>query len=98
LETSNSEIFQVSARSQGAKPDSEGVRLTQVRLKDAGFDPGPIDGRRGAKTTAALLRFQAGCTMLKNLPPTWDQQFRAGDKPSSRSMEKKANPRQRNRP
>jgi peptidoglycan hydrolase-like protein with peptidoglycan-binding domain len=92
LETSNSEIFQASGPSQAVKPDSEEVRLIQVRLKDAGFDPGPIDGRRGPKTTAALLRFQAGCTMLKNLPPTWDQALRAGDKPSSRSTEDKGQP------
>jgi len=79
LETSNSEIFEVSAGSQ-ARPDSEGIRLIQVRLKDAGFDPGPIDGRSGAKTRAAFLRFQAGCTTLKNLPPAWNQELRTEDK------------------
>jgi hypothetical protein len=79
LETSNSEIFEVSAESQ-AKPDSESIRLIQVRLKDAGFDPGPIDGRSGAKTRAAFLRFQAGCTTLKNLPPAWNQELRTEDK------------------
>jgi peptidoglycan hydrolase-like protein with peptidoglycan-binding domain len=78
LETSNSEIFEVSAGSQ-ARPDSEGIRLIQVRLKDAGFDPGPIDGRSGAKTRA-FLRFQAGCTTLKNLPPAWNQELRTEDK------------------
>ncbi len=59
---------------------SEGTRLIQVRLKDAGFDPGPIDGILGAKTRAAFLRFEAGCTMLKNLPATLNQDLRAADR------------------
>jgi peptidoglycan hydrolase-like protein with peptidoglycan-binding domain len=79
LETSTSEIFEAPAGSQ-AKPDSESIRLIQVRLKDGGFDPGPIDGRPGAKTRAALLRFQAGCTTLRNLPAAWNQELRAEDK------------------
>ncbi len=49
-------------------PKSDEIRMIQVRLKDAGFDPGPLDGVSGAKTRSALLRFQAGCTMLQNLP------------------------------
>lgn len=30
----------------------------QAKLKRLGFDPGPLDGRRGPKTTAAVKRFQ----------------------------------------
>lgn len=30
----------------------------QQKLKDAGFDPGPIDGKFGAQTREALLKFQ----------------------------------------
>ena len=44
------------------------VRLVQVRLKDAGFDPGPIDGIDGAKTQSALLALQSGCMMLDTVP------------------------------
>jgi peptidoglycan hydrolase-like protein with peptidoglycan-binding domain len=40
------------------------VRLVQVRLKDAGLDPGPIDGIDGVKTQSARLALQSGCTML----------------------------------
>jgi peptidoglycan hydrolase-like protein with peptidoglycan-binding domain len=90
LETSTSQVLEAPGGSQVAKPGSEEVRLTQVRLKDAGFDPGAIDGRPGAKTKAAFLRFQAGCTMLKNLPPTWNRELRAGDKPSSGLAEEKS--------
>jgi peptidoglycan hydrolase-like protein with peptidoglycan-binding domain len=32
--------------------------MTQQRLKALGYDPGPIDGIRGATTKEALRRFQ----------------------------------------
>lgn len=35
------------------------VRETQAWLKAFGFDPGPIDGYAGARTTAAVKRYQA---------------------------------------
>jgi Putative peptidoglycan binding domain/CHAP domain len=44
----------VSNQSVGAP-----VRELQQALKDAGFDPGPIDGDFGPQTRAALMRFQA---------------------------------------
>jgi His-Xaa-Ser repeat protein HxsA len=34
------------------------IRLVQQRLKAAGFDPGAIDGVLGAKTRAALRKYQ----------------------------------------
>ncbi len=37
---------------------TEEVRLVQARLKDAGFDPGPVDGILGPKTKAALSRYR----------------------------------------
>jgi len=46
---------------------AEEVRLMQLRLKDAGFNPGPIDGIDGRKTQAALLALQSGCKMLDNV-------------------------------
>jgi peptidoglycan hydrolase-like protein with peptidoglycan-binding domain len=36
---------------------NERIRLDQVRLKQAGFDPGPIDGILGPKTKAAKQRY-----------------------------------------
>ncbi len=44
------------------------VRLVQVRLKDAGFDPGPIDGIGGVKTHAALAALQSDCAMVEDGP------------------------------
>ncbi|AKL97007.1 putative peptidoglycan-binding domain-containing protein [Clostridium aceticum] len=41
----------------GSRGDS--VRQLQQLLKDAGFDPGPIDGIFGSKTQAAVIAFQA---------------------------------------
>lgn len=44
----------------------EEIRIVQVRLKDAGFDPGPIDGIAGPKTTSALIRLHSGCALATN--------------------------------
>ena len=63
-------------------PNNEEVRLLQVRLKDSGFDAGPIDGVLGAKTQSALLRLQSGCTLLKDLPWTLDNNFQTSERPA----------------
>lgn len=43
-----------------AEPRSrEDVRILQLRLRDAGFDPGPFDGIMGPKTRAALAQYEA---------------------------------------
>jgi peptidoglycan hydrolase-like protein with peptidoglycan-binding domain len=46
----------------------EEIRLIQVRLRDAGFDPGPFDGTLGARTKSALFRMQSGCGAVKDFP------------------------------
>src|SRR5882757_9592608 len=44
----------------GARPLSyDEVRETQAWLKAFGFDPGPLDGVPGSRTTAAVKRYQA---------------------------------------
>jgi len=43
------------------------IRRMQVRLRDVGLDPGPVDGIAGGKTKAAFKRFQLGCAELQNL-------------------------------
>ena len=43
------------------------IRSLQSQLKTAGFDPGPLDGVLGGKTTSALRRLQLGCANLKDL-------------------------------
>ncbi|MBF8254863.1 MAG: penicillin-resistant DD-carboxypeptidase, partial [Deltaproteobacteria bacterium] len=43
----------------------EEIRVIQVRLKDAGFDSGSIDGISGPDTGAAVARFRSGCSALK---------------------------------
>jgi hypothetical protein len=40
------------------KADSGQVREAQRKLRDAGFDPGPIDGSMGPKTQKAIRAFQ----------------------------------------
>jgi peptidoglycan hydrolase-like protein with peptidoglycan-binding domain len=70
---------------------SEEIRLIQVRLKDTGFEPGSIDGVSGAKTRAAFLRFEAGCTMLKN-SPTLDKELQTADRRTFLPSEEKSYP------
>jgi hypothetical protein len=52
-----------------ATPRKEEIRVIQVRLKDAGFDPGTVDGISGPDTRAAVARFRSGCGALKTMPP-----------------------------
>ena len=75
LENPGFGTFQPSSGMQTAKQtvadrtfSADEIRLIQVRLKEAGFDGGPIDGVMGSQTRSALLRFQSGCTMVKDLP------------------------------
>jgi len=60
------------------------IRLIQVRLKDAGFDVGPVDGAMGSKTKSALIRFQSGCAMVKEWSATLEYQVQtSGPMPAS---------------
>ena len=43
----------------GAVRPQEEIRILQLRLRDAGFDPGPFDGVMGPKTKLALQQLQA---------------------------------------
>jgi peptidoglycan hydrolase-like protein with peptidoglycan-binding domain len=43
------------------------IRTMQLRLREVGLDPGPVDGVAGAKTQTAFARFQSGCSKLKPL-------------------------------
>src|SRR5262249_13957990 len=75
--TSDEKIYPVVAKStridsdkmtnSGAQLSSnEKIRQEQLRLKNAGFDPGPIDGLVGPKRGAAMQRHQTSLA-LKNL-------------------------------
>jgi peptidoglycan hydrolase-like protein with peptidoglycan-binding domain len=57
-----------AAITKNKRGTDEGVRLMQLRLKDAGFDPGPIDGIYGVKTEGARLALNSGCMMLQEFP------------------------------
>jgi peptidoglycan hydrolase-like protein with peptidoglycan-binding domain len=43
---------------QQASATNEGMRQVQQALKDAGFEPGPVDGILGPRTREALRNFQ----------------------------------------
>ena len=46
---------------------TEDVRRLQMRLRDLGFDAGPVDGVAGVKTKKAFSRLQQGCAKLEPL-------------------------------
>ena len=46
----------------------EEIWLIQLRLKDAGFDPGTVDGVSGPNTRAAVARFRSGCGAVETIP------------------------------
>ena len=50
--------FAQTAATLGAEADRAQVERAQRALKDAGHDPGAIDGVVGAQTTAALKAYQ----------------------------------------
>jgi peptidoglycan hydrolase-like protein with peptidoglycan-binding domain len=43
------------------------IRRMQLRMREVGFDPGPINGVAGEKTKAALRRFDSGCAQVQGL-------------------------------
>jgi peptidoglycan hydrolase-like protein with peptidoglycan-binding domain len=47
--------------------DKEKIQVVQELLNTLGFDAGPVDGVLGSKTKAAIMRFQSGCAVLKEV-------------------------------
>ncbi|MGE5306367.1 MAG: peptidoglycan-binding domain-containing protein [Alphaproteobacteria bacterium] len=74
----NSGIAAKAALTKSPHGAADAVRLIQLRLKDAGFNLGPIDGIDGPKTQSARLALQSGCMMLENTPLN-DAQAPTGD-------------------
>ena len=68
-----------------AVSDRDLVRNAQIALRDAGFDPGEIDGVMGRKTRAALREFQAsqGLPQTGRLDVTTQQELLAARAPES---------------
>jgi peptidoglycan hydrolase-like protein with peptidoglycan-binding domain len=52
----NETIKQTATAQPGSQDE---IRVLQLRLRDAGFDPGPFDGIMGARTKAALSQYEA---------------------------------------
>ena len=65
--------------------EQNSVRKAQIALRDAGFDPGRIDGVMGPKTQAALRQFQAsqGLPQTGRLDATTQQQLLTENMPAS---------------
>jgi peptidoglycan hydrolase-like protein with peptidoglycan-binding domain len=53
----------MAGRSQSA--NREQIKNIQAQLRQAGFDPGPVDGVFGSKTHAAVRQFQKGCVIAR---------------------------------
>jgi hypothetical protein len=61
------------------------VRDAQVALRDAGYEPGNIDGKMGPRTRAAIRQFQTsrGLPQTGTLDETTQQQLFAAYRPES---------------
>jgi hypothetical protein len=61
------------------------VRSAQQALQEKGFDPGPVDGVKGAKTTAAIKEFQQknNLTVTGMLDPETRERLLASSPPSA---------------
>lgn len=87
------EGFSIPARNEGPPAQTtivarrtftrDDIRLMQLRLREVGFDSGPIDGVAGAKTKSAVVRFQAGCSSASGMIEQWAE---AGSQSSPGNM------------
>jgi len=64
---------QQSGSSDSVVVDSQRIRQAQGLLKQAGFDPGPMDGAMGAKTRAAIAQFQSSKMQSKDASGRLDE-------------------------
>jgi peptidoglycan hydrolase-like protein with peptidoglycan-binding domain len=86
--------MQTAKQSVADRPFSaDEIRLIQVRLKEAGFDVGPIDGFMGSRTRSALVRFQSGCIIVKDLPPYLNSEPQTAQRLSSPAAADEKQPR-----
>ena len=53
----------VLSRLQTNELSPSDIRVVQMRLKDSGFDPGPIDGVAGKRTLAALNAYRQSISL-----------------------------------
>lgn len=75
----------LEAPHSGAMPRENMVRDAQVALRDAGYEPGRIDGVMGPKTQAAIREFQQsrGLPQTGMLDATTQRQLFASRTPES---------------
>tara|TARA_R110000796_G_scaffold84553_1_gene184215 strand:- start:193 stop:837 length:645 start_codon:yes stop_codon:yes gene_type:complete len=55
----------VSPLSRRSRSRGEAVRVAQSRLKNRGYEPGPVDGIYGRRTAAAVTKFEKAMGFLK---------------------------------
>ncbi len=58
IETNEAPVPVVDDGDDVVKPDTAMIRDIQQALANAGFNPGPVDGKSGGKTTTAIEAFQ----------------------------------------
>lgn len=68
--TQPSDAQPAEGAAQLSEPQEE-IRILQLRLRDAGFDPGPFDGVMGPKTRLALEQYEASQSGKKIKTSLW---------------------------
>ena len=80
----------------GKLPNGHETQEIQRRLRESGFDPGPVDGIFGSRTQSALRKFKDGCLMAEEFNGVLNESLRVmapetdGHQPPKLSISSKA--------
>jgi len=74
-----------STRAASQVPSRQEIQTIQTHLRDAGFNPGPIDGVFGSRTKSVLAHVKAGCPMVNDFAGMLKQQDLASQRSENNS-------------
>jgi len=73
------------SRTVNKTPSRQETQTMQAHLREAGFNPGPVDGIYGNRTRSVLVHLRAGCPMVNDFVGMFEQQALASQAPENNS-------------